>query len=196
MIYKADLTQGSIKLLQSRIIADLLIKGTPPEGWKLAILDKNVLQAKSKTTATNVTRLIKSRLSTMGPDLWKLVRDGKSTTATHAIFAAAVKHSQLLADFLFLAVGEQYRLFSPTLPANLWHRYIEECKERDPCMNAWSLSTVARMRSSVYQTLAQAGYIESTRSCRLQTVHIAEPVIHYLEANQETNVLRIIQVGP
>ena len=48
----------------------------------------------------------------MGPDLWKLVRDGKGTVATHAVFAAAVKHSPLLGDFLDLVVGEQYRLFS------------------------------------------------------------------------------------
>jgi hypothetical protein len=32
----------------------------------------------------------------MGPDVWKLVRDGSGKVATHAILAAAVKHSPLL----------------------------------------------------------------------------------------------------
>ena len=48
----------------------------------------------------------------MGPDLWRLVRDGKGSVATHAVLAAAVKHSPLLGDFLDLVVREQYRLFS------------------------------------------------------------------------------------
>jgi hypothetical protein len=41
---------------------------------------------------------------TMGPPLWKLVRDGERGVAIHAVFAAAVKHSPLLGDFM----GEKY----------------------------------------------------------------------------------------
>ena len=78
-------------------------------------MSENVLQARSPATARRLTKLIRGRLETMGPDLWKLVRDGNGTVATHAVFAAAVKHSPLLGDFLDLVVGEQYRLFSPAL---------------------------------------------------------------------------------
>ena len=52
------------------------------------------------------------------------------------------------------------------------------------------------MRSSVFQMLAQAGYIENTRSLKLQTVHVAEQVLRYLKANHEDYVLRCIQVAP
>jgi hypothetical protein len=44
--------------------------------------------------------------------------------------------------------------------------------------------------------LAQAGYIENTRSLKLQTVHVADQVLRYLKANQEEYVLRCIQVSP
>lgn len=196
MIYKADLTHGSLKLPESRIIADLLLKDIPPEGWKLAIHQKNVLQAKSPKTADNLCRLIRGRLSLMGPDLWKLVRDGKGATANHAIFAAALKHSRLLCDFMGLVVAEQFKLFAQTLPTSLWGHYIEGCRERDPAMSAWSPSTIHRQRSSAYQTLAQVGYIDSIRQCRLQAVHIAEPVLQYLRSQRETEVLRSISVGP
>jgi hypothetical protein len=40
------------------------------------------------------------------------------------------------------------------------------------------------------------GYIENTRSLKLQTVHIADQVLRYLKANQEEYVLRCIQVAP
>jgi hypothetical protein len=48
----------------------------------------------------------------------------------------------------------------------------------------------------VFQMLAQAGYIEDTRSLKLQTVHIADQVLRYLRNNNETYVLRCIQVAP
>jgi hypothetical protein len=196
MRYKAEITAGALKLPESRLIADLLLRHVDAKGWKDAIVTKNILQARNPATASRLTKLIRSRLETMGPDLWKLVRDGKGTVATHAVFAAAVKHSPLLGDFLEIIVGEQYRLFSPALSKKLFSDYLEGCRERDPEMPQWNETTHRRLRSSVFQMLAQAGYIESTRSPKLQTVHIADQVIRYLKANHEDYVLRCIQVAP
>src|SRR5262249_46982178 len=132
----------------------------------------------------------------MGPDLWRLIRDGKGSVATHAVLAAAVKHSQLLGDFLDLVVREQYRLFADKLTNKLWHEYLDRCQERDSDIPQWNELTKRRLRSSVFQSLAQAGYVENTRSLKLQTVHIAEQVLHYLKAQGDDYVLRCIQVAP
>jgi hypothetical protein len=196
MRYKADITAGALKLPESRLIADLLLRQINDEGWEDAIVKKNILQARNSATARRLTRLIRGRLETMGQHLWELVRDGKGGVATHAVFAAAVKHSPLLGDFLDLVVGEQYRLFSTTLTNKLWVDYLEGCRERDPDMPLWNETTRRRLRSSVFQMLAQAGYVENTRNLKLQTVHIAEQVLGYLKANQEEYVLRCIQVTP
>lgn len=194
--YKGDLTAGALKVAESRIITGLLLRKVDDEGWKDAIVKRNVLQARSPATATRLTKLVKGRLMTMGPDLWRLIRDGKGSVATHAILAAAVKHSPLLGDFLDLVVREQYRLFAEKLANKLWDEYLDGCQERDPDMPQWNESTRRRLRSSVFQTLAQAGYIENTRTLKLQTVHVAEQVLHYLKAHDEEYVLRCIQVAP
>jgi Putative inner membrane protein (DUF1819) len=196
MRYKADIAAGALKLPQSRLIADLLLRHLDSEGWEDAIVTKNVLQARNPATASRLTRLIRGRLETMGPDLWKLVRDGKGSVATHAVFAAAVKHSPLLGDFLQIVISEQYRMFGPALSKRLFDDYLEGCRERDPEMPQWYETTRRRLRSSVFQMLAQAGYIENTRNLKLQTVHIAEQVLRYLKANHEDYVLRCIHVAP
>ena len=41
--YKADITAGALKLPESRLIADLLLRQVDAEGWKDAIVTKNVL---------------------------------------------------------------------------------------------------------------------------------------------------------
>ena len=105
-IYNADLTAGSLKLPESRIVADLLLRNVGPEEWKQAIYSENVLQSKTTETSCRLANLIRRRLQTMEPPLWKLVRDGKGHVAMHATLAAAVKHSQLLGDFLQF-VGEK-----------------------------------------------------------------------------------------
>jgi len=195
-IYKADLTAGSLKIPESRIVADLLLRNVNPEEWKNALYTENILQSKTFGTSRRLANLIRSRLQTMQPPLWKLVRDGKGSVTIHATLAAAIKHSQLLGDFLQFVVAEQYRLFSPSLSHRHFTDYLETCRERDPEMQQWSESTCERLRSSIFQILAQAGYIDSTRGCRLQTVHIAEQVLGYLKSHQEDYVLRCIQVAP
>ena len=196
MRYHADITAGALKLPESRIIADLLLQGVDDAGWKDAIVSRNVLQARSLETARRLGRLIRGRLGLMGPELWRLVRDGSGTVATHAVLATAVKHSVLLGDFLDLVVREQYRLFRLTLSRHLWETFLEDCRGRDPEMPDWPESTRHRLRSSVYQILAQAGYIDSTRTMKLQAVHIAGEVIRYLQDHHEDYVLRCIQVAP
>ncbi|MFP4088528.1 MAG: DUF1819 family protein [Desulfobacteraceae bacterium] len=196
MRYRADITAGSLKVPESRIIADLLLQGIDKQAWAEAILAKNVLQARSPETARRLTRLIRGRLETMDAELWRFVRDGTGEVATHAVLAAAVKHSPLLGDFLDLVVRDHYRRFSKTLSSKCWEDYLTDCKGRDPEMPVWNESTRKRLRSTVFQVLAQAGYIQDTRSKRLQTVHIAAQVLAYLERHNEDYVLRCIQVAP
>ena len=196
MRYRADITAGSLKVSESRIIADLLLRGIGQKEWNEAILEKNVLQARSPETAKRFARLIRGRLETMDADLWELVRDGTGEVATHAVLAASVKHSPLLGDFLDLIVREHYRIFSETLSSKSWQDYLYDCRGRDPEMPTWNESTQKRLRSTVFQILAQAGYVDNTRTRRLQTVHIASQVLQYLEGHHEHYVLRCIQVSP
>jgi len=181
---------------ESRIIADLLLRGVDDAGWRRAIYDENVLQARSPKTAKRLRTLVRNRLETMTEDLWRLVRDGTGDEATHACLAAAVKHSYLLGDFLDLVVREQYRLYAETLSKKLWGDYVEECRSRDPDMPEWAESTIARLQSSIFLILAEAGYLDGVRTAKPQTVHIVEPVLRYLRKHEEEYVLRCIQVGP
>jgi len=193
--YHAEITAGSLKIAESRVIADLLLRGVDVDKWRQAITEENVLKAKNPATAIRLARLIRQRLETMSPELWGMVRDGTVVVTTHAVLATAVKHSYLLGDFLDLVVRDQYRRFGKALTKKLWRDYLEDCRGRDPQMPQWQESTSERMGSSVFQILAQAGYITDTRTMLLQRAHITAEVIGYLQRNHEDYVLRCITVG-
>jgi hypothetical protein len=193
--YKADIS-ASLKITESRRIADLLLQGVDAAGWNDAIVARNILQIRSPGAAKRLASLLKSRLCTMGPDIWTLVRDGSGAVAAHAAFAAAVKHSPLLGDFVRLVVKERYRAFGDALSLKDFDDYLEGCRERDHDMPEWNESTQKRLRSSLFQMLAQAGFIESTSSLKLQPVHIADEVLRCLKLNGEDYVLSCIEVSP
>ena len=196
MRYNADITAGALKVSESRVIADLLLRRLSAEEWKAAIEKSNLLQARSPATATRLARLLRQRLEAMDSGLWHLVRDGSSAVATHACLAAAVKHSRLLGDFLDTVIREELRVFAGSLSRRAWDEFLESCAMRDPGVGKWNPSTVTRLRSTIFQILAQAGYVESTRTLKLQRVHIAPEVLSYLRDRDERYVLRCIQVSP
>jgi len=192
---QANLTGGSLKVAESRVVAGLLLQGGDPKGWRKAIQTDNLLKTRTPGTAKRLGRLIRDRLSPMPPEILKLIRDGAGDVATHAVLAASIRHSPLLGDFMDLVLRDQYRRFSKVLTNKVWDDYLEDCRGRDSEMPLWSDSTVQRLRSSVFQILAQAGFVQDTRSLALHRPHIADQVIASLKLNREDYVLRCITVG-
>ncbi len=193
--YRADITAGSLKVAESRVIADLLLRGVDETEWKEATVKENALKTRNPATSIRLVRLIRQRLQSMTPELWQMVRDGSLVIATHAMLAAAIKHSFLLGDFLDLVLRDQYRAFSKSLNKKLWYGFLDDCRGRDPHMPQWQATTQKRAGSSTFQILAQAGYINNTRAMNLQRPQITPEVIAYLEHNKEAYVLRCITAG-
>jgi hypothetical protein len=194
--YRADISAGALKVPETRVIADLLLRAVDEQGWKRAITSENILQTRNPATAIRLARLIKARLALVDAELWKMIHEGTGVVVVHAALASAIKHSILLGDFLDLVVREQYHIFNPALSNKLWDDYLSDCRGRDPEMPEWSESTRRRLRSSIFQTLAQAGFVENTKTLKLQPVHIAPQVLRYLADRDEDYVLRCIQVSP
>lgn len=193
--YKADIAGGSLKIPESRVVAELLLNDIDAEGWKHAIEVENVLQKRSPGTAKRQSSLIRSRLQTMDRDLWDMVCNGSKQTATHAMFACAIKHSNLLGDFLATIVRDHFLTFKPKLPRSQWKTFIDKCYDLDPDMPEWTESTANKLGDSVYQILAEVGYLAGGREYILQPVRIEPDVMAYLRDNNEEYVLRCIQVS-
>lgn len=193
-IYSANITKGSLKLRESRIVAGLLMNDVSAAKWKEAIEIKNVLQARSVATAISLAGYIRSRLEYFDRDLWKMVRDGDRTLACQSLLVCAMKHSALLRDFMDLNLRDEYRKFRPTLATNVWMDYLEGCRSRDPDMPEWFETTKKRLRSTVFQILAQAGYLSDTSARDLKTVTILPELISYLRRKGENQLIRCLQL--
>ena len=179
---------------ESRVLAELLLSRPSASEWNDALYEKNVLQMGSIKSIKNISRLLKARLEPLGEGLWQMVRDGDRVLATQAAFAAAVKNSRLLGDFMDITIREQQALFAKQLEPRMWLEYIEGCRGRDPDMPHWSESTIAKLRSTVFTMLTEAGYLKNTRSLLLQNVFVDRQLSAYLRDRSETYVLRCLEV--
>ena len=193
-IYKANITAGALLIPESRKIADLMLRNVSSDEWSRAIGEENILQKLSASSAKRISNFIRARLRLMTPELWEMVVDGVTQTATHAVFAAAIKHCRILGDYLDLVVREQFRRFEEHLTRRIWEDFLQTCKQREPSMKDFPPPTAQKMRSNVHRILFEAGYISDLRSWELKKVEIDAEVLAYLKNNNEHYVLKCIKV--
>jgi hypothetical protein len=194
-LYSATISSTPLKVRETRLVAELLLSGPMPEPeWKAAILERNILQIHSPIAAIRFANILRARLRFLTPEAWTMIRDGDQVLSAQTALAGAIKHSQLVGDFLDIIIREQRAQFATELSPAVWAGFIEGCHGRDPEMPEWTTSTLSRLRSTVFTILTEAGYLESTRSLKLQTVFVDLDLVSYLKQQDEHYVLRCMQV--
>ena len=193
-IYNGDIVAGSLLIQETRKIASLLLNNVTDKEWKRAIKIDNILQKRSPASAIRQARLIENRLTLMTPELWRLIKEGNSDIAVQAILAASIKHSRLLGDFMNKTLREHWLTFNYKISAKDWNDYLETCVQIDPKVSEWKDSTISKLKQVVFRILAEAKYIDNTRTLKLLPVSIVPELRHYLTKNSENYVLKCMEV--
>ena len=154
----------------------------------------NVLQKGSPATAIRQARLIRFRLESINPVLWPLVADGGKEVATQVLFGAALKHSEVLSDFVRDVVADHLRRFEVSLSPREWERFLADCQARDPAVATWSESTRRKHLQVVLRILAEARYLESTKTLRLIQPHTHPAVASALKDAGEQRLLTLMEL--
>lgn len=192
-LYNAEIVAGSLLIPESRKIAQLLLQDASKEEWYKAIVIDNILQKRSPASAKRQVQLIKNRLNLMTSEHWLLVKNGNAEVATQALVASAVKHCRLLGDFMDNICRQHWLTFSNTLSNKDWQEFLDTCSLVDPAVGEWTATTTKKLRQVVFRILAEAGYIDTTRTLNLQPVSIAPEVRDYLAKHSEEYVLRCME---
>ena len=194
-IYNAQISAGSLLLKESREIARLLEKFSNEEELSQAVFVDNVLQKNSTATAKRMTRLIRNRLETMPGNFLKIIINGSADVTAQALLAAAIRHSQLLGDFIEQVVKEHFRTFNNQLNIKDWKKFLNECEHIDSSVGDWSESTKKKLGQVIFRILAEAKYLDSTRSMKILPIQMFPEVRRYLEETQQTNILRTMEIA-
>lgn len=191
--YRADITAGSLKIFESRKIAEMLFDDLDEKKWKKALTADNILKSRTPATAIRFARLIRQRLEMFDQELWLMISEGSNKLATEACFIATLKQSPLVGDFLLFVLKEKDKVGSYNFNSLMWDQYIDECRDREPDTPIWSESTVKRLKSSTLQILKQAGCIKSSKELKIAKIHFEPQIISYLKKRNERYVLKCLE---
>jgi hypothetical protein len=191
--YNAEISAGSLLLLDSKRVAALLLTSPDEATWRHAIEVDNILQKKTPASARRQATLIRKRLQTLDAEAWKLLIGCGHEVAIQLLLAAAVKHSHLLGDFMLNVYAQHQRRLDLALAPSDWHDFLSECAHRDAAVASWSESTRAKLFQVILRILAEAKYLDSARSLKLTPQSLHPAVRSHLMARNETYVLDCLE---
>lgn len=192
-IYNAEISAGSLMPLESKRLATLLLSQPDEAAWTHAIEVDNILQKKTPATARRQARLIRRRLMTLDTAAWALISTAESEVANQLLLAGAIKHSQLLGDFMRNVYTAHQRRLEPTIAPLDWQDFLTECAHHDPAVAAWSNSTKAKLFQVIIRILVECKYLETGRTMKLSPRSLHPTVRQYLSARDETYVLNCLE---
>ncbi|TAG33462.1 MAG: DUF1819 family protein [Polaromonas sp.] len=191
--YNAEISAGSLMQLESKRIAMLLLTDPDERAWRNAIETENILQKKTPATARRQATLLRRRLRTLNPRALRMIVERESEVSIQLLLAAAVKHSQLLGDFMLRVYANRQRRLEPALAPIDWQDFVSECTHHDAAVADWTDATKAKLFQVIVRILAEAKYLESARSMKLTPPSLHPDVRRYLSAHDETYVLDCLE---
>ncbi len=130
---------------------------------------------------------------TLDAPAWTLISTAESEVVNQLLLAGAIKHSQLLGDFMRNVYAAHQRRLEPTIAPLDWQDFLTECAHHDPAVAAWSDSTKAKLFQVIIRILVECKYLENGRTMKLSPRSLHPVVRRYLFERHETYVLDCLE---
>jgi len=192
-IYNAELSRGALMPLESKRIATLLLTDPDDKAWAHAIETENILQKNTVFTANRQANLIRKRLMTLDATAWKLINKPDSEVTNQLLFAAAIKHSKLLGDFMCNVYTNRQRKLETNLTPLNWEDFLTECAHRDSTVADWNDSTKLKIYNCIKRILLEAKYLVDRNSMIISPRALHPLVKKYLLDRDEAYVIDCLE---
>jgi hypothetical protein len=192
-LYNAEISAGSLMPLESKRVAALLLSHPDESAWVQAIEVDNILQKKTPATARRQATLLRKRLLNLDAQAWTMLVERESEVVNQLLLAGALKHSQLLGDFIRNVYAAHQRRLEPTIAALDWQDFLAECAHQDPAVSGWSGSTKAKLFQVIIRILVEAKYLESARTMKLTPCSLHPTVRRYLSERKDAYVIDCLE---
>lgn len=191
--YVGDINGGSLMLNDSLILAPYLVSEPDKDEWKRVVVDQNILQRKSSQTALRAAATVRKRLLPLGPMFLTDIMTLPERAYIQLLMLALLIESPIMVDFMQNVVSEARRRYKPNLDKNAWDDFLEDRCRSWPELRNFSDETYKKIGKNIIRALAEAGYIDSATSKRLQPVFLVPEVRSWLTKLGRTDLIPVME---
>lgn len=157
--YSLSFTSGGLLLRESVIIATEYFESSDWAVCRANVLEQNLLQTNTRSTAERLIRETIQRLKLLSADELRFLTEASPSELRQLLWAAICRRYEIIADFAEEVLRERYLLMNRSLIFEdlerflngkaLWHPEVEEIKD----------STKAKLKQTLFRMMRDASLL-------------------------------------
>ena len=171
--YLGDITSARALLpRESRLIAELLLQKPTSALWNSEFAKNNILQKKSSESSIRIANLLRKRVETLGEEFLQSLAGADDQLLRQLLMVASMIRSPVLEDFMKTVLLDAVRQYQKVLDKTKWLEFYEGRSRNITGLSELTEKTVNLAGNNLFTILSDAGYLNSGRSKKLQTVYL------------------------
>ncbi len=188
--YRGSLTREQFLFYEIRVVARLLAEGNTREEATAKIVEDNLFQFPTERMISSIANTCYNRLDVLGsPSLVDCIANGDMETAKLVNLYAMMRSNKIVWDFMVTVIGEKYRTQDFSLEARDLNLFMMRLQEQNEDVASWSDKTIAKIKQVLKKSIAEAGYLDSTKSTTLNPVLAGYDLIDGIKENSDQDAL-------
>lgn len=157
--YALSFTSGGLLLRESVIVANEYLESSDWAVCRGIVLEQNLLQSNTRSTAERLIRETIQRLRLLSADELRFLTEASPSELRQLLWAAICRRYEIVADFAEEVLREHYLLMNKSLILEdferflngkaLWHPEVEEIKD----------STKAKLKQTLFRMMRDASLL-------------------------------------
>lgn len=184
--YALSFTTGGLLAREADLIAQLYLRDRDWQAVRRTVVEGNLLQARTTSSRTRVTRETIQRLSVLNNFELELLVEASLTERCHLMWVAACRRYELIGDFAEEVLRKRFLLMTPTLGFDDFDRFITGKSLWHPELDDLKNSTRVKLRQNLFRMLREAGFL--TEHGDIAPAVVSERVLSLFQARTPSDV--------
>ena len=164
------ITREQFLFNEMRIVATLLYEGKSTEEAINEIVSKNLFQYPTEKMIKNLAQVCVKRYEKADKELINIVATSSSSVAKQACLFLMMNYYKIVSDFMITVIGEKYRTKDFTFTKMDMNSFFTRLQEQNETVASWSEATIAKCKQVLKKTLVENGYLDNSKSEKLNVV--------------------------
>lgn len=155
--YALSFTSGGLLVRETQVVASIYLSCFDWPATRALVVDKNLLQSRTRTSSARLTRETIQRLSVLSDSEVVFLTKASPTEQRHLLWAAVCRRYDLIGEFAEEVLRERFLVLTPTLSVDDYERFISAKRLWHPELDEIKPSTGRELRRTLFRMLKEAG---------------------------------------
>lgn len=189
--YSANLTGAWFLFYEIKQVIKLMELGMNTQDIRNEIIEENLFQHKSKSSAKRALPTVVRRTELLSPELRQIILKDNMENGRIINLYAIMLEDRLFSEFMYEVIGEKYKLEQLYLEDKDINGFFTKKAEESKKVANFKMSTIKKLRQVYLKILMEVNILSDLKSKDLNKIYIDEKLANLIITNGGEDFIKI-----